>query len=403
MVTFHYRAKKDTQNVIDGQIEADNEQDAVEKINALGLLPIKLEKKEENKVQSPKEISKIKPGRIKHRQITLFSRQLASLLKSGVPILRALSIIAEQADKASLNFMLNDIHDIVEDGGTFSSALEKYPKIFPSLYISIVHAGENSGSLPEALMRISDYREKQHALMARLRMAMVYPSLMAFVGLGTVIFMLSYVVPKLAEMFIRTGQELPMPTRILIDISTFLQDWWLWILIACVFLGMVISRSLKTESGKLSFGRFQLKLPIYGEFILKSEISRFARTLEILIRNGITILKALDVSIPILKNEVLKNALKTSYEQLERGSPLGESLKDVKVFPLFMTNLLIVGEETGSLDEALSEVASSYERDTDEVSRILANLMEPLIILFMGLIVGFIVMAMLLPIFEINM
>ncbi|MCH7504042.1 type II secretion system F family protein [PVC group bacterium] len=403
MVTFHYRAKKDTQNVIDGQIEADNEQDAVEKINALGLLPIKLEKKEENKTQPPKEISKIKPGRIKHRQITLFSRQMASLLKSGVPILRALSIIAEQADKASLNFMLNDIHDIVEDGGTFSSALEKYPKVFPSLYISIVHAGENSGSLPEALMRISDYREKQHALMARLRMAMVYPSLMAFVGLGTVIFMLSYVVPKLAEMFIRTGQELPMPTRILIDISTFLQDWWLWILIACVFLGMVISRSLKTESGKLSFGRFQLKLPIYGEFILKSEISRFARTLEILIRNGITILKALDVSIPVLKNEVLKNALKTSYEQLERGSPLGESLKDVKVFPLFMTNLLIVGEETGSLDEALSEVASSYERDTDEVSRILANLMEPLIILFMGLIVGFIVMAMLLPIFEINM
>ncbi|MCH7590705.1 type II secretion system F family protein [PVC group bacterium] len=403
MVTFHYRAKKDTQNVIDGQIEADNEQDAVEKINALGLLPIKLEKKEENKTQPPKEISKIKPGRIKHRQITLFSRQMASLLKSGVPILRALSIIAEQADKASLNFMLNDIHDIVEDGGTFSSALEKYPKIFPSLYISIVHAGENSGSLPEALMRISDYREKQHALMARLRMAMVYPSLMAFVGLGTVIFMLSYVVPKLAEMFVRTGQELPMPTRILIDISTFLQDWWLWILIACVFLGMVISRSLKTESGKLSFGRFQLKLPIYGEFILKSEISRFARTLEILIRNGITILKALDVSIPVLKNEVLKNALKTSYEQLERGRPLGESLKDVKVFPLFMTNLLIVGEETGSLDEALSEVASSYERDTDEVSRILANLMEPLIILFMGLIVGFIVMAMLLPIFEINM
>jgi len=277
----------------------------------------------------------------------------------------------------------------------------QYPQIFPTLYIAMINTGESSGVLHEVLSRIADHRMRQEEALSRFRMAMAYPILMALVGLGTIIFMLTFVMPRLTAIFVNLGQTLPLPTRILISTSKIFRQWWLWVILAFLFL--IARRQARSESAKFLLDRLKLRLPILGSLILKLEISRFSRTLELLLKSGIPILRAIDVVIPVVDNEIIKKHLKESYGALEQGGSFGKSLKDAKVFPIFMSNLIIVGEESGRLAEALSEVASSYERDTDEALKIATNLLEPLIILVMGLVVGFMVVAMLLPIFEINM
>lgn len=399
---YKYRAKKGPQDIVDDTIEASTEKEAIEKVSQLGLLPIHIEKVSQiiKELQTPSE-AKVH-GRIRSRQITIFSRQLASLLKSGVPILNSLNIIREQSENPHLKNILQSIHNAIKEGATFSSALAKYPNIFSNLYIAMIRTGEDAGNLPEVLLRIADYRTKQEEMLSRFRLALAYPFLMAIVGLATVVFMLTFVMPRLMRIFVNLGEKLPLPTRILISISQGLRQGWFWIILILAIIILVIKRQAKTKVGRLSLSIFKLHLPVLGNFILKAELSRFSRTLELLIKNGIPILKAIDIAIPVLENEVIKNQLRQSYKQLEQGGSFGKSLKNSKVFPLFMSNLITVGEESGKLDEALAEVASSYERDTDEAMRMMASLLEPLMILGMGLIVGFIVVAMLLPIFEIN-
>ena len=400
---YKYRAKNGPQDIVDGTIEVSSEKEAIEKINQMGYIPIHIEELNPA-IAEPYLTSQGKlRGKIKSRQITIFSRQLASLLRSGVPILSALNIIREQSENPHLKYIIHNIHNEIKEGAVLSSVLTKYPNIFSSLYIAMIRTGEDTGSLPEVLFRIADYRIKQEEMLSRFRMSLAYPVLMAIVGLVTVVFMLTFVMPRLMGIFVNMGEKLPLPTRILISISQGLRQWWFWIILILAIIILVIRRQTKTKTGKISLSIFKLHLPILGNFILKAELSRFSRTLELLIKNGIPILKAIGIAIPVLENEVIKNQLRQSYKQLEQGGSFGRSLKNSKVFPLFMSNLITVGEESGKLDEALAEVANSYERDTDEAMRIMASLLEPLMILGMGLIVGFIVVAMLLPLFEINM
>jgi type II secretory pathway component PulF len=403
MPTFKYRAKKGSGEIVDGTIEAHSEKDAIEKLGEIGYLPIKIESDLTRAGRDGQAHSRGASARVKSRQITIFSRELASLLRSGVPILKAIDIISEQSDDARLKEILRSVHSAVRDGESFSAALSRYSAVFSPLYVAMVHAGENSGALSEALLRISEYRAKQEDMVSRFKMAAIYPVLMGVVGLGTVIFMLTFVMPRLMQVFLRIGQELPMPTQILISISTLLRERWPVIVIA-VFIALLAARGqAMTRAGRYSASMFKLKLPIFGKFMQKAELARFSRTLELLIKNGIPILKAIDIAVPVLSNDVIKNSLQQSYQDLEQGGSFGKSLKNSPFFPAFMVNLLIVGEESGRLDESLSEVASSYERDIDEAVKIMSNLLEPVMILAMGLVVGFIVVAMLLPIFEINL
>jgi len=401
MNTYRYRAKKGHSEITEGSIEAQSEKEAIDKLSALGVMPLKLEQ-EAGGVEPNKAISGKPHGKIKSREITIFTRQLASLLKSGVPILNALSIIREQSENTGLKNMLGDIYNAIKDGATFSSVLAQYPKVFAFLYIAMIRAGEDSGSLPDALLRIADYRAKQEEIISRFRMAMAYPILMAVVGLATVIFMLTFVMPRLMKIFLNMGQDLPLPTRILITISDFLRYKWFWVILALAIITFILKRQTKTKAGRLSLSRLKLRIPVFGKLILKSEAGRFSRTLELLLKNGIPILRAIEIAIPVIGNEVMKNQLRQSYQELQQGGSLGKSLKNSKIFPVFMSNLISVGEESGRLDEALGEVANSYERDTDEAIRMMNSLLEPLMILAMGLIIGFIVVSMLLPIFEIN-
>jgi general secretion pathway protein F len=401
MPVYAYRAKKDPQNIVEGRVEGRSEKEAIEKINALGYIPVHVE---ECGVSASRDTTSFNRsvGKIRPAEVTIISRQLASLLKAGVPILAALNIISEQSENASLKAMVRNVHDAVKEGSTFSGTLMQYPQVFPPIYIAMVRVGEDSGSLPEMLLRISDYRSKQEEMFARFRMALAYPMLMAMVGVGTIIFMLTFVMPRLLNIYNNIDQRLPLPTRILISVSEGLRHWGIWILLVLIAVIFVAAQQLKSAAGRSFLSVFKLHVPVFGKFILKAELSRFCRTLELLIKSGIPILKGLEVGIPILENEVIKGKLRTSYKDLEQGGSFGRSLKSSSLFPLFMTNLLIVGEESGKLDEALSEVASSYERDTDEAIKVMSSLLEPLMILGMGLIVGFIVIAMLLPIFEIN-
>ncbi len=399
MSLYRYKAKRGPQDIIEDLIEAASEKEAVEKINALGFVPMRVE--EEISSSHPAVSSGKSFGKVKGRQITVFSRQLATLIRSGVPILRAIHIIMEQSENRTLKNILGDIHDNLKEGSTFSSSLAAHPDCFSSLYIAMIRAGEDTGALPGALLRITDYRMKQEEFMSRLRMALAYPILMAVVGAATIVFMLTFVIPRLTKLFLSMGQDLPLPTQILISISRALREAWVWFLFAVILL--IFIRQSKSGAGKLFLSRLKIRLPLFGKLILKANLSRFCRTLELLIKSGIPILKALDIASAVINNEILQEKLKTSTKELEQGGSFGRSLKTSGLLPSFMTNLVMVGEESGKLSEALSEVADAYERETDEAVKIMTNLLEPLMILVMGLIIAFIVIAMLLPIFEINL
>ena len=401
MPTYTYKAKKDPQHTIEGTLEASSENEAIEKINQLGLIPVHVQLQDAPSL--PRIATSTLYARVRPREITVFSRQLSSLLRSGVPILRALNIILEQSESKSLQEVLRNIYAAVKEGITFSQALTRYPKVFPALFIALIRTGEDSGALADALLRIADYRRKQEEMFARFRMAMAYPLLMAVVGCGTVVFMLTFVMPRLMKMYLSMEQALPLPTRVLISVSQALRVNWLWIMVFIAVAIALIRQQSRTKAGKLSLSIFKINIPLFGKFILKAELARFCRTLELLMKSGIPILKAIDISIPVLDNEIIKRQLAQSYKELEQGGSFGKSLKSTAIFPLFMANLISVGEESGKLNDALGEVANSYERDTDETIQVMSSLLEPLMILGMGLIVGFIVMAMLLPIFEINM
>jgi len=402
MPIFKYKAKDGPKNV-EGRVEAQTREEAIEKINALGYVPVRVEAGMDGKPKERAASRHLFAPRVRSKDVTIFSRQLASFVKSGVPILRGLTIIAEQSENPAFRQVLVEIRDEIKEGATFSLTLKKYPKIFPPLYVAMVSSGESSGNLHEVLSRIADHRQKSETIVSQVRSAMAYPALMTLVGGATIFFMLAFVMPRLMRIFVRMEQDLPAPTQFLLGVSTVLRNGWMWILLGLFVVIVLARQGGKTKAQKVFMSHLKLRLPLLGTFYYKSELAQFCRTLELLIRSSIPILTAIKVAVPILNNTVIQTQLMKSSKDLEEGSSFGKSLSQSDVFPKFMTSLVIVGEESGRLDEALGEIASAYERDTDETIRILTSLLEPVLILVMGLIVGFIVVAMLLPIFEINM
>lgn len=413
MPTFKYLAKEQTGQTVQGMIEAQTTDEAIDKINHLGYLPVRIEeaKAGEASIPQPEVVSqprgiplpRVSFKKVKSAEITAFGRQLATLIRSGVPILRAISVIGDASENPSFKELMDCIHNEIKNGGALSSSLGQYPKYFSPLYLALVQAGEFSGTLDQSLLKITEYRQTQEEIFSRVRTAMAYPILMAVTGVGTIIFMLAFVMPRLMGVFSSMGGKLPLPTRILIALSTGIQHYW-WLGLAAGFaLAFLFWMGTRNQAQRLALSHFQLKMPLFGPLALKTEIARFARTLELLLRSGTSILQAIEVTVPVLTNEVLKKELTQALKDIREGGTLGTSLRQSKYFPLFMSNLVMVGEESGKLDDALAEVASFYEREINEAVRIVTSLMEPLMILVMGLIVGFIVVAMLLPMFELNM
>ncbi len=399
MPRYTYLAKLNPQNSIQGEIEAQTEQEAINKLTAMGYFPVSL---------SPKLVSLEKQGilsfrKVPRKDIVMFTRQLSSLIDSGINITNSLNMIAKQCNNKYLKIILNDINAKIKDGKSLSGSLESYPKLFPSLYSSTIRTGEAGGSLNETLKRLSAFLEKGEEFRDSIRAALTYPFFILIVSILTIFVLLMFVVPRLITMFEDMGQVLPLPTRILISSSGFIRMNG-WIIAAVIFAAVFLLRRFYYSSqGKILFDRLKLKIVILGPVILKTEISRLMRTLSLLLSSGVPITTSLDISNSIVENQILKLEVQRFKERISGGDSFSDSLKSSVFFPEFVTNVVAVGEETGRLDQALLRVSNDYEKEVERTLNTLTRMLEPMIILVMGLIVGFIVLSMLLPIFQINL
>jgi len=411
MPTFVYKAKKGPQETTEGSIEAETKEAALSKIEQMGYVPIRLTLQQEAP-SAAKKLSSVKSilpthqelfQRVSSRDLNVFTEQLATLVKSKVPLFEAINILATQTENAALKNIISSVSGNLRDGKTLSEALSKYPKVFPLLYINIIHSGETGGVLDETLNRLAKFREDQEEVKANITSALAYPIFITIVGMITVFVLLTFGIPRIVSLFSDAQQSLPLPTRILISISTGLRNYWFAMLVVAVLLVFAARRRQASKKEKIIFDKFKLRLPLLGNFIKKTMLAEFSRTFSLLLANGIPVLEALRITIPTLNNEIFKAELENVHTDIMAGTPLSQSMKKSVWFPPFLTNMIAVGEKGGNLQEVLLEVSIFYEREVRKITKIITSLLEPVIILVMGLIVGFIVLAMMLPIFEINM
>jgi len=397
MPSFVYRAKSGPGKTVEGELHAESRADAVARLDAMGYIPVTVNEKG---VVQPRR--RLRGRRIGQRDVTLFTRQLASLTRSGVPILRALSTISAQTDNARLAALVEDLENAIRDGSMLSDTLAKYPALFSELYVNMVHSGESAGVLDTILFRLADAREKEEDLRRQVQAATAYPLLIVVVGILTVFALLSFFMPRVIDLF-RDYADLPLPTRILIGTSNFFSEYWLWLLLVLVLVAAVFNRLAAMEKGRVFVDRMKLHTPVFGNFVRQSEIARFARTFALLIESGVPVEKGLTLSAGAMRNAVLKDELYALREDTVRqGLPVSAGLKKTRYFPPFVANMAAVGEEAGRLEDSLSEIASFYEKEVDQRTRLATSLLEPVLILIVGAVVGFIVFSMLLPIFKLG-
>jgi len=398
MPSYLYKAKKDSANSITGQVHAQNEEDALEMINQLGLIPVSIEESNAEGVL----FSNIREVKVNDKELYLFSKQLANLLKSGVTLLKALEVLAQQTKSAYFSKVLDDISFGVKSGRSFSMCLQDYPSIFSPLFIAMVRAGEEMGSLRQMLNSVADFLKAQEEFSSKVRSAMVYPVFMLAIGISTVIFILTFVMPKMSIIFSDAGQSLPMPTRIVMNISHFIKSYGIEALIVAVLGFLSFNRWRTTATGSIVIGQFLLNLPLVRNFVLKVDLARFTRTMSLLLASGLSIIRSIEMAIPTVHNPQLKLDLFLSIQDLASGENLGSCLTKSTLIPPMMVQLITVGEESGSLQESLRDIAESYEADINETTKLITTVLEPMMILAVGAVVGLIVFAMLLPIFSMD-
>jgi type II secretory pathway component PulF len=395
---YAYVAKTLPQTSTQGYIEAESEQDAINKLAKMGYFPISV--RYEAVEQENKGLFNLE--RVSRKDVFQLTRQLSSLIDSGVNILNALNIIANQTPNKRLNAILSDVAGRIKDGKSLSESLAVFPALFPGFYCAMVRVGETGGALNTTLKRLADFLEADEEFKDALRAGLTYPFFIFIVSVLTVVVLLVFVIPRLVLMFEDMGQVLPLPTRILITVSGSLRNYW-WLFLAAIGAAVFLLRRMRRSiKGRFSLDRFKLRMLIFGQIILKTEIARLCRTMSLLLSSGIPITPALDICGSVMENQVIKEEVAKFKEKINSGQSLSVVFREAKIFPEFVVNIVAIGEETGSLDKSLMRVAQDYERETDRTLKGLTRLLEPAIILVMGLIVGFIVLSMLLPIFQIN-
>lgn len=415
MPDFEYRAKDGPERLIEGVIQAASEMDAVERISQMGYLPVSVRPRSaaaartDAAVQAVSRPSTASTADLVGRwsgstdiTLALFSRHLASLIKSGVPILRGLTLLSEQERSASFRVVLEALAEQIKRGSTLSGALKRHPQVFAPTYIAMVEAGEGSGSLQEALSRISVYLRKQSELRSKVRRSLAYPLFLSGAGAASIVFLLAFVVPRLSGLFSTLQGRLPMPTRVILAAGDVMEKAWLPAVIALALAAVVLPRFMPRLLPAGALDGVWLKVPVVGDIAFKADAARFCRTLEMSLSNGIAFIEALRVAVPTVRNTLLRAALEDVEVRIKKGESFGRGLRSSGLFPAFLSNLVSIGEESGRLDEVLGEIAEVYEQDLDEKSSFLTTLLEPAMILVVGSIIAFIVMGILLPIFEMN-
>ena len=401
MARFVYEAKTSPKDVIKGTLVADNKNAAIQKVSRMGYYLLSLEEEAEALNHSPSYTTYFS-DKISIKNITDFTRQLSDLLEAGITIAKALDILHGQTQNKRLKKIILDIRDFCVSGNPLSDALSRHPRVFSNLYVSMVRSGETGGMLDSILKRLSDFNEKQLDIQTKIRTALAYPILMTVVGFTTIIILITFVMPKMTVMFSDFGQALPLPTLILLGISGIIQNYWLILILFLAGITMTIMKIYNTPQGKITIDRFKLNSPIMGPLIKKVEIARITRTLATLLDNGVPILGALQIVLETVGNAVIKEEIEKAAVAVREGSSLAEGLIGSKSIPPAVMSMIAIGEEGGHVEKSLLKVALGYERESDEAVKIMMSLIEPLLILTLGIIVGFIVISMLLPIFEMN-
>ncbi len=337
--------------------------------------------------------------RVTAKDLALISRQFATMINAGIPAVQALGILAEQATKDKLREALTDVKREVEGGKTLGDALRKHHKMFGDFFISMVDVGETGGSLASTLTRVAEYYEKITALQGKVKSAMAYPMVVLIVTIGVVILMLVKLVPTFASLYADVGSELPGPTQLLLNVSQFMQKNLLYIIGGIVGFIILIKRLLKIPSIRYKWDKLLLKIPIVGSLVLKTALTRFSRTLSILIRNGVPILESLEITSRVVGNKVIEEAILNARKNIGEGKSLAAPLRDSGIFPPLVIHLITVGEQTGKLSDMLEKVADFYEEEVDAAVEALASVIEPVMLVFLGGFVGGILIALYLPIF----
>jgi general secretion pathway protein F len=345
--------------------------------------------------------------RIRTRDVCRIARQLATLLRAGMPLVPALSALVEQlrgtrAQNNPLAEIMEQVANDVNSGNTLADALGKHPNVFSSLFVNMVAAGETSGTLEEVLLRLAEILEKRAHLAAKVKSAIAYPLMMIFVAVGVVLFLMSVVVPSITTIFIEMNRALPWPTRLLISTSAFIKTYLVLIaiVVCAAFFGIVAG--YKTKNGRLFADRTKLKLPLFGTLFLKLEIARLTRTLGILLVSGIPILSALEIAKQVIQNSFIADALDSVKDLVSRGDNIADAIRRTGLFPPIVFHIIATGQISGNIEDGLINIADMYDDEVELATKTLTSLLEPVILLFMGAVVGFIVLAILLPISEIN-
>ena len=417
MPIYKYTAKRGPGEVVTGEVEAPSQDQALLKLEKMKLVPVKIgealaakdnRKRSESLADKAGELptvrKKISPAvKVKASDLDTFTRQLASLVKSGIMMLQSLAILAQQTESKALKEVVADLAGKIKDGKMLSEAMTAYPRIFNGMYLNMIKAGERSGTLDQVLFRLAQHREREQELRQKVTAALAYPVLVIIVGAGTIFIMLTYFLPKLTSVFKGMKQELPLPTKILMGITGFMSGHWYIFPLAALLLFAVFVRMRKANKTKILLDMIMLRIPFLQKFTRNAQIARFARSLAMLQKNGLPIHESLELAADTLDNEALKGSVREAARTVvEQGLSLSESFTRTKIFPDFTLNMVMVGEKSGRLVESLEEIADVYEREVEQSIKIMSSLMEPILILVVGAIVGFIVFAMLLPVFNIG-
>ncbi len=406
MPKFAYKALNKEGKQIFGVLAADSQALAINDVRSLGLYPTMVReasKRDEKKARKEKKgLDEFYIGGVRQKEIVVMTRQLATLIDAGLPLLRSLNVLITQLKPSKLRDILKETAADIQGGSTFAEALGKHPKQFDRLYVNMVRAGEVGGMLEEVLNRLADFMERRQRLKRKVMSALVYPIAVILIAVVIVGFLLMYVVPIFAEIFQEFGGKLPWPTQFLIEAGDFMiYKWWqLWVGFCSV---MIIFKLLgKSKHLKRAFDRVVLKVPLIGDLIVKVGVARFSRTLGTLIHSGVPILQALRITRETISNSVIQNAVDKVHDSIKEGETIAAPLDETKVFPTMVVNMIDVGEETGSLDQMLMKVADIYDEEVDAAVDAMLSLLEPAIIIVLGGIVGFILIALYLPIFTLG-
>ncbi len=410
MPVFAFEAIKDDGQKVKSEVTAESKDEAIKKIQDQGLRPTRIKaQKEESKSRSVPGVEKAPAKKkgvlfmssVSSKDIVTFTTQLSTLQDAGLPIVRSLKILEEQQKPGRFKDQLEEVSSEVEQGSTLSEAMAKYPKSFDKLYISMVKAGEAGGVLDVILRRLAGFMEKSQKLRKQVKGALIYPAAVITVAILILVVIMLFVVPAFEKMFADIGQALPAPTQLLLNTSQAIQTYWYLIPLIPIFMMSIMKLIARTDAGERWIDAFKLRMPVFGNIIKKSSVARFCRTLGTLIASGVPILEALRIVKDAVGNVIISNAIEDVHGSIREGDTIADPLRASGIFDELLVNMIDVGEETGELDKMLMKIADNYEADVDVAVEGMSSLLEPLLIVGMGLVVGFIVISLFLPLVSI--